>query len=478
MANHPVIDHHRHGITLDFLGAAGTVTGSRFLVTTPDARVLVESGLFQGEKSLRLLNWQRFPVSASELDAVIITHAHLDHCGYLPRLSRQGFRGPVYCTRDTAALAGIVLRDSAHLQEEDAEHAARHGYSRHAPPEPLYDRVDADTAARLLRPIDFGDTTQVAPGVTTTMRPAGHILGSAVAHLDVDGHLLTVSGDLGRQAHPLLLPPAPLGPTHTLVVESTYGDTRHPAAGPEHLGAIVRRVLGRGGVVLMPAFAVDRTPVLLHQLQALARAGVLPDVPVYVDSPMALAALEVYRASLRGGAADGRPELADLPDLFDTGRVRLVADVEESRRLNDPGHPCVIISASGMATGGRVLHHLRHQLPSERNAVVLTGFQVPGTRGRALAQGAPALKIHGEYVPVRAEVITVPELSAHADADELLEWIRTAPQPPRTTYVVHGEDDAREALVAAVTDKLGWCAVAPRLGERVLLGESIDNPGW
>ena len=475
MAHHPVADDHRRGTTLEFLGAAGTVTGSRFLVTTPNARVLVEAGLFQGEKPLRLMNWQRFPVSASDLDAVVITHAHLDHCGYLPRLARQGFRGPVYCTRDTAALAGIVLRDSAHLQEEDAEHARTHGYSRHTPPEPLYDRVDADTAARLLRPVDFETEFTVARGVSAELRPAGHILGSAVAHLDIDGHLLTVSGDLGRQAHPLLLPPEPVGTTHTLVVESTYGDSRHPLVGPDHLGAIVRRVVARGGVALMPAFAVDRTAVLLFHLGRLAESGALPDVPVYVDSPMALAALEVYRAALRDGARDCRPELAGVHDPFDTGRVRLVADVEESRRLNDPGHPCVIISASGMATGGRVLHHLRHQLPSSRNGVVLTGFQVPGTRGFALAQGAHALKIHGEYVPVRAEVITAPELSAHADADELLAWIGTAAEPPRTTYLVHGEEDARAALAAAV-DGLGWCAVAPRHAERVLLPLPPDAP--
>jgi metallo-beta-lactamase family protein len=463
------MDQHRHGPTLDFLGGAGTVTGSRFLLSTPEARILIEAGLYQGRRPLRRLNWQHFPVSPSDLDAVVITHAHLDHCGYLPRLSRQGFRGPVYATRDTASLAGIVLRDSAHLQEEDATHAARQGYSRHNPPEPLYDRIDADTAARLFRPLDFHNPTVIAPGVTVTMRPAGHILGSAVAHLDVGGHRLAVSGDLGRQHHPLLRPPEALGAVDTLLVESTYGDTVHQQPGPEHLGGIITRVVARGGVALLPAFAVDRTPVLLFQLRQLAESGALPEVPVYVDSPMALAALEVYRAALRDGAEDARPGLADDRDPFDLAGLHLVVDAAESMRLNDPGHPCVIISASGMATGGRVLHHLRHQLPHRRNAVVLTGFQVPGTRGHALAEGATALKIHGEYVPVRSEVVSAPEFSAHADAEELTAWVGTAAAAPRTVYAVHGEEDAAAALVARITESHGWCAVAPRQGERVLL---------
>jgi metallo-beta-lactamase family protein len=455
--------------TLVFLGAAGTVTGSKFLVRTDDAEVLVDCGLYQGEKVLRRRNWQPFPADPTRISAITLTHAHLDHTGYVPALVRAGFTGPVYCTPDTAALTAIVLRDAAHLQEEDAENARRGGWSKHDPPLPLFDQADAEKAITLLRPVPFGTAADL-PGIgDVVLHRAGHILGSAFAELHVEGRTLLVSGDLGRPTHPLLLPPEDPPAADTVLVESTYGDRRHEATTTEHLAAAIRRTARRGGVVLMPAFAVDRTPVLLRHLRELVRTEQIPRLPVFVDSPMALAALDVYRRAIAEGSPEIRPELETSGDPVDPGTLRLAHSVEESMRLNDPGYPCIVISASGMATGGRVLHHLRHQLPDPRNTVVLPGFQVPGTRGRQLLDGARTVKIHGQYVPVRADVVAAPEFSAHADAGELVSWLGRCPRPPRTTFVVHGEPDPARALADRVTQRLGWTAVVPKYLETVVL---------
>jgi metallo-beta-lactamase family protein len=455
---------------LGFLGAARTVTGSRFLVDSGRARLLVDAGMFQGPHDLRERNWEPFPVPPDTLDAVVVTHAHLDHTGYLPVLAREGFRGPVYCTSETAALATVVLRDAAHLQEEEAEWARESGMSKHAEPRPLFDSGDVSDVLALLHPVPFHARFQAAPGVHVELLRAGHILGSSVVRLAVDGVGVGFSGDLGRPDHPLLVPPDPAPEVDHLVIESTYGDRSHDLDARNRLAAVLRRVLGRGGTVLMPAFAVDRTALLLHELQTLVRAGQVPDVPVYVDSPMALAALDIYRHARVSdlGTSDFRPELLGDDDPFDPGRLHLVPRAGDSALLNDTDEPCIVISASGMATGGRVLHHLEHQLPEARNAVVLTGYQVAGTRGRALAEGATALKIHGRYVPVRAEVADVRGYSVHADAEQLLAWLKTA-QEPSTVYVVHGEQDAATAFAGAVHERLGWNAVVPRYREKVRL---------
>lgn len=453
--------------SLTFLGAAGTVTGSKFLLEHDRHRVLVDCGLFQGDARWRRRNWDPFPVDPATISAVVLTHAHLDHCGYLPGLVRQGFRGPVICTPGTAEVAAIVLRDAAHLQVEDAQHARLEGYSRHDPPLPLFDTDDAERAIHLFRPAT--DRVELPGGITVALHRAGHILGSAFAVLELDGRRLLVSGDLGRQDHPLLLPPATPPAVDTVLIEATYGDRRHQPLDHARLGRVISTTAERGGVVLIPAFAIDRTAVLLHELTALARDGLMPRLPVYVNSPMALAALNVYRSAVSNKAPELRPEVVGGPDPFDPGDLRLVHSVEESIRISDPGRPSVVISASGMATGGRVLHHLARLLPGARNTVVLPGFQVPGTRGRALLDGARSVKIHGRYVPVRARIVGLSEFSAHADSGELVQWLSAAPQPPELVYVVHGEDHARAELAARIQDELDWTAVTPGHLERVKL---------
>ena len=453
--------------SLTFHGAAGTVTGSRFLVGTERSRLLVDAGLFQGAAVWRRHNWDPPFVDPALVDAVVLTHAHLDHSGYLPVLARYGFRGRVICSDGTARLAAIVLRDAAHLQEEEAEHARSRGYSKHEDPQPLFDTADADAAIALLHPVEMGRRHPVTSDVAVTLRPAGHILGSAFAELDVAGTRVLFSGDLGRPGHELLNPPPAPHPCDVAVVESTYGDEPHPGDSRDELAAVVKRTVARGGSCLLPAFAVDRTPVVVRTLARLRAEHRIPDVPVYVDSPMALRAWEVYREALAAHDPQLREDLRH--DDLDWGRwVVEVTDREGSERLNDPPHPCVIVSASGMATGGRVLHHLRGMLPHPRHSVVLTGFQVPGTRGQALAEGARHLKIHGYYVPVRAEVVSLRGFSAHADAGQVEAWLGHLPAP-QVAYVVHGEPAAAAALAERLEDHLGWNAVVPRYGERVRL---------
>ncbi|MGZ4436469.1 MAG: MBL fold metallo-hydrolase RNA specificity domain-containing protein [Nocardioidaceae bacterium] len=454
--------------TLRFLGAAGTVTGSRFLVDAEGARILVDCGLFQGPREWRRRNWDPMPLDPRSLDAVVLSHAHLDHCGYLPVLVREGYGGPVLCTPATSRLVSIVLRDSAHLQEEDAEQAREGGWSKHADPRPLYDSRDAERAVALLEPVTAEDRHALPGGAKLRLRSAGHILGSSFVELEAGGRRLLFSGDIGRPGHALLRPPEHPDDADVVVVESTYGNRHHGTNGDEVLADAVSRTVRRGGSVLLPAFAVDRTPVLLLTLARLLGEDRIPDVPVFVDSPMALAALEVYTDAVRSGDPEVRTDVALDRARFDPLRVRLAPTRAESERLNRPDQPCIIVSASGMATGGRVLHHLSHQLPDRRNCVVLTGFQVPGTRGRALQDGARELKIHGRYVPVTAEVVTAEGFSAHADAEQVLEWLSTI-RPPSTAYVVHGEPEAASTLVDALHDRLGWTAVAPGYLEKVRL---------
>jgi metallo-beta-lactamase family protein len=455
--------------TLTFLGAVGTVTGSRFLVEGADGRVLVDAGLYQGVAELRRRNWAPPDVDPAGLDAVVVTHAHLDHCGYLPKLVKDGFTGPIVCTPQTAELVAIVLRDSAHLQEEDAAYANSEGFSRHRPALPLYDRDDVERTLPLLAPVDYLERRVLAHGMAVTLRPAGHILGSSTATLEVDGVRVLFSGDLGRPHHPLLLPPADPPDADVIVVESTYGAREHPEPDDDLLADTVRRTAGRGGTVLIPAFAVDRTELVLLELERLRKAGRIPDLPVYVDSPMALAALDVYRHATRAGGGHVRPDL-HRADLFDLPMVHRVREAGESMELNKPDYPCIVVSASGMATGGRVVHHLRHQLPDQRNTVVLTGYQAEGTRGQQLLNGARQVKMHGRYVPVRAEIVQIADFSVHADASELVAWLGRAPRTPDTVYVVHGEPESSAGLAARIDRELHWPAVVPRYGERVRLG--------
>jgi metallo-beta-lactamase family protein len=459
----------RPGPSLIFLGATGTVTGSRFLVETDDARVLIDCGLYQGVKELRLRNWAPFPVEPSSLDAVVLTHAHVDHCGYLPRLVREGFRGSVFATRGTTELARIVLPDSGHLQEEDAAFANRRGYSKHRPALPLYTETDARAACELLQTLETGHRHDVAPGVHATFRHAGHILGSAIVELRLaDEVTVAFSGDLGRPCHPLLMPPSPVEGVDALVIESTYGNRVHDdASALEGLAAVVERTARRGGTVVIPAFAVDRTEIVLFHLARLIAAGRTPPLPVIVDSPMALASLAVYRRAVRERWPELRPELFAQGDPFDTGTLEEARAVEQSKAIDEMRYPTIVVSAAGMATGGRILHHLAARLPDPRNAIVLVGFQAEGTRGRQLQDGARHVKMFGEYIPVRAEVIELPALSVHADANELVDWAAGSATPPGVCYAVHGEPQAAAALCAALADRLDRPAVAPRHLERV-----------
>ncbi|MEY2756087.1 MAG: hypothetical protein RJB65_2445 [Actinomycetota bacterium] len=457
--------------TLTPLGAVQTVTGSKFVVEHAGRRVLVDAGLFQGLKELRERNWSPFPVEPSSLDAVVISHAHLDHCGYLPRLVKAGFRGDVHVTDDTGRLMSVVLPDSARLLEEEARYANKRGYSRHDPALALYTEDDAWTALDQLVPHSFGAPFEAAPGITIEFRPAGHILGSATVRVSLaGGPVVQFSGDLGRPTHPLLVPPAPIGECDYLLVESTYGDRVHPdPRAADRLGQLIERTVERGGKVIIPAFAVDRTEVLLYRLRELANEGRLPRVPVYVDSPMALAALKIYREAFEASAADVRPELHDAGELFDLPDLREVHDSEGSKAVSRSSTPAIIIAGAGMASGGRVVHHLERFLPDPRNSVALVGFQAAGTRGRSLLEHASAVKIHGEYVRVKAEVCDLTGFSVHADASEIIGWMRTATTEPRTTFVVHGEAKASAAMRQRIEDELDWTAVVPEHGETVLL---------
>ncbi len=456
--------------TLRFLGAAGTVTGSKHLLDTGIGKLMVDCGLFQGTRDLRDRNWRRLPIEAAAVSAVVLTHAHIDHCGYLPRLRTDGFSGRIHATTATNELVRIVLPDSAHLQEEEAREANEGGYSKHSPALPLYDTQDVARTLPLLTDLPHGVSREVAPGITVTLARAGHILGSSIVRAELAGRRVVFSGDLGRPTHPLLLPPEPIGEADWIVVESTYGDRTHDEQESiVGLEGAITRTIGRGGTVVIPAFAVDRTEIILHHLDRMAAQGRLPDVPIHVDSPMALAALRVYREAARSGSPELREGVPLDPTPFLSDRLHEVQDVQASKRLSASREPKVIISASGMATGGRVVHHLASFLPDERSCVVLVGYQAPGTRGQALLAGARELKMHGRYVRVRAQVVNLPAFSVHADADEIIGWLRTVTGTPRGVYLVHGEPSAARRLADRIDDELGWMAVVPRLDEVVRL---------
>ena len=437
--------------SLTFLGGAHTVTGSKTLLDADDARVLVDCGLFQGRKALRRANWDPFPVPPESIDAIVLTHAHIDHCGYLPRLYRLGYRGPVYGTSGTRDLAAIVLPDSGHLQEEEADFANRRGYSKHHPAEALYTEDEARECLELFETVPFGERRTVAPGIDVTWARAGHILGAASLHIDVMGRRIVFSGDLGRPSHPLLRNPDPIGPADVVVVESTYGDREHVLVDDTVIARAVKDAAGCGGVVIIPAFAVDRTEVVLWHLDQLVERGVVPGLPIFVDSPMASRALALYRDERRRRSPEFRPELYER-ELFSSLDIVETRTADESKMLNDRLGPFVIVSASGMATGGRVLHHLANRIGDSRNSVLLVGFQAPGTRGDRLRHGASTLRMFGHDFPVYATIESV-ELSAHADRSELLDWLATAAVPDRV-LVNHGEVDAAESLAEAVRHQL------------------------
>ena len=448
---------------LAFLGAAGTVTGSRYLVEHGGARYLVDCGLFQGLKALRLRNWEPFPVAPASIEAVILTHAHIDHSGYLPVLVKNGFRGKVYCSAATQALCEILLPDAAWLQEEQARFANRHGFSRHKPALPLFTREDAALALKLFQPVPWHRPTPLG-SLSLELHRAGHILGASIVVLAAAGRRLGFSGDLGRPNDPVRRAPETIEAVDDLVVESTYGNRRHPVSNPEQeLAAHLRRGLQRGGAVIIPAFAVGRAQSLLHHLARLKGGREIPDVPVFLNSPMAINATALYRQY----QDEHRLTRAEYEAAF--GVAKMVHTPEESRALNGREGPMIIVSASGMATGGRVVHHIRAFAPDPRNMILFPGFQAAGTRGAAMTGGAEAVKIHGEYVPVRAEVVRMDSLSAHADYAEIIGWLAGFGRPPRAVFVTHGEPAAADEMRRRVRDALGWNCTVPGLGDSVVL---------
>jgi metallo-beta-lactamase family protein len=480
-------------ISITFLGAARTVTGSKYLVESNGARILVDSGLFQGLKELRERNWQDLPVPAASIQAVVLTHAHLDHCGYLPRLVAQGFRGRIFCTQGTQDLCRIVLPDAGRLQEEDAAFANRHNFSKHKPALPLYTEVDAARALTLLQPCGYERPLPVAQGMEVEFINAGHLLGSAYARMHIDGRTIVFGGDLGRYARPVLPDPTPVAEADFLLVESTYGDRVHEQDDDgARLTEIVTQAARKGGKLIIPAFAIGRVEELLYWLKRLEDAGRIPVLPVYLDSPMASAALARYTERITELDPELQPEQRDdkaphdaaaapTPPsarrrqamqerdmcVFCTERFRVIASPEESKQLTASRAPAIVISSSGMAEGGRVLHHLKAALPDARNTVLFAGYQGVGTRGRRLVDGEKTIKIHGEWVAVRAAIERIDSMSAHADASEIMRWLKGFTRPPERTFIVHGEPAAQDALAARIRAELGWSTHAPEHRESV-----------
>jgi metallo-beta-lactamase family protein len=459
--------------TIQFLGAAGTVTGSRFLLACGATKVMVDCGMFQGLKELRLKNWNPLPIDPAEVQAVILTHAHLDHCGYIPKLVKDGFAGKIHMTEFTAKLAEVILMDSARIQTEDAKYAAKKGFSRHNPPKALYEEADAHKAVGLFSPQPFHVRTQVAEQTFVTFHPSGHILGAAFVEVEFFGKRLLFTGDMGRPNHPLLVNPdvIPAGHFDAVITESTYGDKEHEPASTNFEDAI-NKTIQRGGSILIPAFAVDRTEVILVQLRELMESGKIPRVPVYADSPMALKALTFYRQAINESSPEIRPDIVAKwknKDPFSTGTLVELTSVEESKTINDPQQPCIIISASGMGTGGRVVHHLRNMLPKAKHTVIMVGYQAVGTRGRNLVSGATEVKMHGEMVPVLAEIESIQSFSVHADGDELIAWMGGENEAPGQVLVVHGEAGVAETFSDRIKSQLGWKSHAPHDGEIVRL---------
>ncbi len=463
-------------VTAKFLGGSGVVTGSKYLIDLGDFEFLVDCGLFQGKKELRELNWDAFPMPLEDLEAILLTHAHLDHIGYLPRLVKQGFNGPIYCTEATADLAKILLLDSGKLQEEEAEFARKKGYSRHDDPQALYTMKDAEAVFRLLVPQAFEIPFSIHPSVTVTFYHAGHILGASIVKCLIQGEhqtkKLVFSGDLGRSKDPILFPPTRIPKADVLWIESTYGNRSTSTQKPEkELALAIRDTFSRGGLVIIPAFAVGRTQLLLYHLFQLMEKGEIPKVPIFTDSPMAIDATKLYLKFHTAHRLTAM--LQEEEHAFRHPQLHYFQKKEESMSLNDHKGNAIIISASGMATGGRVLHHLFHHLPHEKNGVIIVGYQAEGTRGRRLLDGEPTLRIYGKEVDVKAKVYPIDGLSAHADQEELMDWAEGFSEKPKMTFIVHGEKESSEALSQKLNQELGWNTVIPSYLESFFLFKGI-----
>jgi metallo-beta-lactamase family protein len=469
-------------LSLTFLGAAGTVTGSKHLLEVDGRRILIDCGLFQGLKALRLRNWEPFPVDPASIDAVILTHAHLDHCGYLPRLVATGFRGKIFCTAGTKELCSLVLPDAAHIQEEDARQANRHEYSRHAPALPLFTSADAARALGHLQPVGYNrpiplwGPMEVGPGsdpvaetATVEFINAGHLLGSAYARVRVGERTLLFGGDLGRYGRPVLPDPSPVAEADVLLLESTYGDRVHEADdNGDRLASIVNDTARRGGKLIIPSFAIGRVEEILYWLKRLEEEKRIPVLPVYVDSPMAIAALKFYSGRMNELDPELTPGQRHV-SAFCTARLVTVSSPQQSKDLVASRQPAIVISSSGMATGGRVLHHLESAITSAKNTVLFVGYQAAGTRGRTLVDGGREIKLHGRVLPVAARIERIDSMSAHADAAEIMRWLSAFSHPPRMTYLVHGEAAGLQALAMKITTERGWPVHIAAHHERVEL---------
>lgn len=460
---------------IQFLGAAGTVTGSKHLINLdPESeggsglQVLVDCGMFQGQKEWRLRNWEPLPIPAREIDAVILTHAHLDHCGWIPRLVREGFRGPVYATPATVDLCAILLPDSGHLQEEDAAFHNRRKSSRHNPAVPLYTFEEAQKSLESFRPVEFDERVNLRRGASFRFLRAAHILGSAMAEITLDapapGVRMLFTGDIGRVHQTEAAPgrvvqtgPASGADAGLLVMESTYGNRVHPTVDvrPE-LARLIRETAQRGGSVVVPAFAVERTQKLIFMLKELIESGQIPRLPVFADSPMAIQAVRTFLKYSGEFSEATRSLISRFGSPLQWEGFTFASTTEESKKINDVHYPCIIVSSSGMVTGGRIMHHLMHRLPDPKNLVLFIGFQAPGTRGATIKGGGSVVKMFGEEIPIRAQVAALEQFSDHADTSELLQWLRTFPKAPATTYLVHGEPSASQALRGSIVQELGW----------------------
>lgn len=444
-------------VTITFLGGAGTVTGSKYVVQHENRKLMVDCGLFQGYKQLRLRNWEPPSVELKEIHAVVLTHAHLDHSGYLPLFYVQGYRGKVYGTPATCDLCALLLPDSGHLQEEDAGFLNRHGYTKHHPALPLYDKHQAIQSLNLLSPQALGHTFNPIPGWKVTFSSAGHILGASSVLVEVAGRRILFSGDLGRPDDLLMMPPDKPPQADTVLIESTYGNREHPEENViAELGAALKKVSARGGVAVVPVFAVGRAQAILYAIAILKERGDIPHgLPIFLDSPMAVHTTELYKKHPHAHRLDAQ----GIRDLHNV--ATMVESTDQSKKLASRHGPMVILAASGMATGGRVLHHLAHYLPDHRNMVILTGYQTPGSRGATLATGSGTVRIHSKEIQIEAEIVQLKSSSAHADASQLINWLQSMKEPPSQVYVVHGEPESSGALRQRIENILGWRAIVP-----------------
>jgi metallo-beta-lactamase family protein len=444
-------------LTLTFLGASGTVTGSKYLVEFGKTKVLVDCGLFQGLKELRLKNWECLPFHPKNIDAVVLTHAHLDHSGYIPLLIKYGFRGKIYCTHATYDLCQILLPDSGYLQEEEARYAKKHGYSKHKDPKPLYNQQEALNSLKYFVPVNFAEEAQISKDISFIITPIGHILGAGSVKIKAGGKSILFSGDIGRSNCPIMRPPEKVDDVDYLLVESTYGDRVHEEIDSEDiLGEIINRTIKRGGSIIIPAFAVGRSQKILYYVLRLKQKGKIPDIPIFLDSPMSIRVTHL----LDDYADQHRLTKQECFDIYKS--VRFTVTTEQSKAINDFNYPSVIISASGMVTGGRVLHHIARLAPSYKNTILFAGYQAMGTRGRTITDGKKEVKIHGKMVPIEAEVDILHNMSSHGDYREILNWLKGFNRPPKKTFIIHGEPEASLSFEHKIKEELRWETNIPK----------------